>query len=362
MQSNTNDKTLPGVAGSSWAKPGVVVNTGFDLAFFVLPPLGTFICLALQGFLPKLAFTISALIWVVLAQSHFGATLLFYLDRKSLTYYRSSPFTYFVLPVFMVLGITATGLTHWANSAVLIVPIVSFWHGNRQSVGVCGLYRGLTRSFDARARQIEQIAIFSGSACFTAAGIYRLNMFEHLGFSQSLMPPWIVPLWGLGLGVSFCLILACEWTAWKQCRETQVRPWMRMSVLFTSWAMYMPYMLAHDALSAYLTALIPHYMQYHGLLYLVNRNKLDAGVLGEATLLPEIVKSRGRYATATIGFALVLGVIVALSYHVGHSEMGIALVAGINLAHFWLDGFFWRFKDPQARAATLTYIRPLASA
>ena len=46
-----------------------------------------------------------------------------------------------------------------APLAALLVPLGSFWHGNRQSIGVSGLYRGLCRAFDSTSRYLEQLRV-----------------------------------------------------------------------------------------------------------------------------------------------------------------------------------------------------------
>ena len=349
-----SDASLVSAAGRTGR--GTVVSWPFDLAFFVLPPAGTALFLAAQHFAPGQAFALCALIWVGLAQSHFGATLLFFLDPASLAHYRRSPVVYFVVPAAIILGYLALGFTRFASLALLAVPIGSFWHGNKQSVGVCGLYRGLTRNFDAQSRHLELVAIFAGSACFTAVGLLRLNIFAAIGLHFTQVPPLLLRLWWLALGGAFALLVAAELRAFRQNTAAGVKPWPRMAVLLSSWAMYAPYVLARDALSAYLAALIPHYLQYHGLLYLLNRNKVRDEPEGSGRWLRRIVASPQRYAAATIGFGLFLGVVLLAARGVGRIEAGLTVVAGINLAHFWLDGFFWRFRDPQARKATLRHI------
>ena len=107
------------------AARGSVVSPAFDLAFFVLPPLGTLAFLAAQRAVPEAAFTLCALVWVGLAQSHFGATLLFFLDPRSVARYRRSPLVYFAVPLLLVVAATALGLTALASLALLAVPVVS---------------------------------------------------------------------------------------------------------------------------------------------------------------------------------------------------------------------------------------------
>ena len=77
--------------------------------------------------------------------------------------------------------------------------------------------------------------------------------------------------------------------------------------------MYFPYVLATDTLSAFLAALIPHYLQYHGLLYLVNSNKLRAGELGHSPLLARVARSPRAYGSSTLAFGVLLGLLLLLA-------------------------------------------------
>ncbi len=344
------------------AGAGTVISAPFDLAFFVLPPLGTVAFLLTQGLVPAATFALCALVWIALAQSHFGATLLFYLDPESRRVYARSPLVYAAVPLLCVGGAATLGLTRFAWLPLVAVPLVSFWHGNRQSAGVCGLYRGISRSFDPATRRLEMVTIFLASGAFTAWGAIRLGLLAPLARAYAPARAWVeTPLRAAAaaaLATAALLLVVAELRALAQSRAAGVAAWPRMCVLATSTLMYAPYLLARDALSAYLAALIPHYLQYHGLLWLVNRNKVDASVVPEGALLRAVVRSPASYAASTIGFALALGAALAVSQAFGRIEAGLALVAGVNLAHFWLDGFFWRFRDPEARRATLRHIHP----
>jgi len=176
---------------------GWVVGRRFDLAFFVLPPALTALFLTAHLGLPSadLRFAASALVWLGLAQSHFGATGLFFLERANRRHYATAPLIYFGLPALLIGGYVVAGFTAAAGAALMLVPFASFWHGNRQSFGVCGLYRGLSRSFDPWTRRLELAVVFSGNACFTALGVARLDMLGAFGRPLATLPSIATSLW-----------------------------------------------------------------------------------------------------------------------------------------------------------------------
>lgn len=330
--------------------PGYVVSRGFDLAFFVLPPLATIAFLLAQRLLPDQASVgLWWLVWVVLAQSHFGATLLFFLDRSHRAHYRNRPLVYFVVPALLIVGYLLASTTTWHGTLVGLVPIASFWHGNRQSFGVCGLYRGLARGFSNRTRRLELAAVFCGNACFTALGVRHFGMF---GVSSSDLPPWLIPLWWSALSASVVVLALALSGARRECASAGLSAWPRLVALSAAWAMYLPYVFAANRSDAFVASLIPHYLQYHGLLFLIHKRKLDLGALAAAPTIARMVKKPISYASATVGFGVASGIVVFLA-----PDVGLSLVAGINMAHFWLDGFFWRFRDPHVRDHTLRYLR-----
>ena len=49
-------------------------------------------------FFPVYALPITAVVWVVFAQAHFGSTWFIYFDKKNREYYRQHPIIYYVMP------------------------------------------------------------------------------------------------------------------------------------------------------------------------------------------------------------------------------------------------------------------------
>ncbi len=69
-----------------------------------------------------------------------------------------------------------------------------------------------------------------------------------------------------------------------------------------------------------------------------------------AILLASIYAGHYIWTNSPVLFSSGADVINALAGHEGVARFGAGLVAGITLAHYWVDQFIWRFKSPERRS------------
>ena len=135
-----------------------------------------------------------------------------------------------------------------------------------------------------------------------------------------------------------------------------------------SLALYSPYLYAAIILVdiyqmeiATLTSLTAHYMQYIGIVWLVNRNKYsEATEFGRQNpILKTISKNWILIATVIAAYALLMAV-----FRWGIPQEQVVLyrvipniVLALVAVHFYLDSFIWKFSNPYYRETVLPFIK-----
>jgi hypothetical protein len=118
--------------------------------------------------------------------------------------------------------------------------------------------------------------------------------------------------------------------------------------LATSLLLFHPYLWVRDVNLATLGMLQGHFIQYLGIVWLLNRRKLADGT---GSLGQRAVSRLWRDPWLLIP-ALVAGGTLFMVLQINLMAVTIALV----LLHFYLDGLFWAFKQPEVRRAISPYL------
>jgi hypothetical protein len=128
-----------------------------------------------------------------------------------------------------------------------------------------------------------------------------------------------------------------------------------LSFLVTSLTLFHPYLWVQDSNIATLGMLLGHFIQYLGIVWLVNSRKFAAAGTGSIAQ---------RYLSRLwcdprillLGFLAAGGLFMLLQLRV--AAVAITLV----LLHFYLDGVFWAFRRPEVRKALGPYLMGWRSA
>lgn len=343
------------------------MNTGkwaispmFDLVFFTGPVIiGLLYFLAIVQF-PTHALAITILLWMVFAQGHFASTWFIYLDAKNKEHFKDRYHIYYVLPALIFVATVLIGLKS-AALLFVVIAIVSFYHVTRQSIGILQIYRARNKEFDIREKYAEMCLLFVWGIYFTGSGAVNLPMF------QTLLGTWLelarvgvsVFLYaGVALGL---YVLACTLR-----RKENSLP--KLAFLLVSTCLYLPYLYTTSLMIetqnfevATITSLIPHYMQYMGLVWLINRNKYAAGSV-HAALNPFLARL-SQNVVYILGAIMAYAALMGYLHYAGRAFPGLlaallpSIVAGLMMVHFFVDAFIWRFSNPHMREHVFPFIR-----
>lgn len=311
-------------------------------------------------------------LWGFMSDSHVFATGYLYLRPRNFDGIRYRWTLLYLVPIAIVAmnlwAITMLPTAHLMWFMIVYVHYALF-HFARQNIGVLSF---VTMTSARRPLHRREKLILNGVAIcgmFGALKLYAPGLLlnpEHFAFDLSAIAVVIEPLYIAGLigyGVVFALAAGHFFT------HRQSYDAYSATIFWLCVAWYVPIYaaLGHPLLS------IASFTTAHGLQYLVllgfhayRRSKLRVARRSDSGAFPGTLN--GWYALMPCLALLAAALTGALLWHypqlpfAGFSEIiqtmagaggiakaGAGLVAGITLAHFWVDQFIWRSRTPERR-------------
>jgi hypothetical protein len=326
------------------ASGGWIASPGFDLAFFIMSPLAGLVLLFAAPAEGSNIITLAAA--TLIGGPHYLATYSFYFWDDTVAYHRRRWVAYFVVPILIIL---AVGLIAWFKIPAVIVVVIYFWnayHVARQSCGIQSIYRHRAGAYDPRLKTVTNAAIISTNV---AMAVSHIDWYPALHTFLSKLSPYLPSL--LSNGAMLIAVVSVVRLAIAMVQRYHHGPAFRapeLAFLATSLLLFHPYLWVHDSNRATLGMLIGHFIQYLGIVWLLNSRKLadGAGSLGQRAV------SRLWRDPWVLAPALVATGALFMVLQIKLMAATIALV----LLHFYLDSLFWAFKQPEVRRAMAPYL------
>lgn len=333
------------VPAGSW-----IQSRRYDLSLIALPPLAGLLICAMYPWVDPIV--ISGFSLFALGMPHYLSTYTFYFGDDQREYHRSRWMAFYAGP-FIVIGLLTAGLAfHFYLLVAFVVDAWNVFHVSRQSCGILSIYRHINGGNNRAEKLPANLALTS-----IAFGLYCLTISKQPSFAHYLskLPVDVMPVLGPALlsigGIALGVLI---WHLAKR-PERLVSP--EGLFLATSAVLFLPYALIPSRATATSAMLSGHYIQYMGLLWLLNHRKYtrEEGTTGQR-LLARISRSVPR-------IVLLLATLVALTSLVDRAVHRIDAVAFhswilniVVLLHFYLDGLFWAFKHRHTRETVGSYL------
>lgn len=324
---------------SRWIQSGP-----FDGALFVLSPVVTLPIVALfYGGFPSIANRI----FLVLTFAHYFSTGTFFLWDENKPYHRRRWIAFFVGPAAIALAVS---LLLRFDVPLLLPVTIFFWntfHVARQNCGILSIYRHRAGVAEPAQKTAANTAIVCTSLWLALWNISTHPEVNALLRVFSARLPLL--LWAAAGLVATVALVRLAWALRKRAREGTLHL-PEAAFVVTSLALFHPYLWVADSAGATAFMLLPHYVQYLGLVWLLQRRRfsISAASPGERGL--RFLSARPVLLVATLGGSgLAVLLLQSAAFHSGHLKQFFACYAIIALLHFYLDGLFWAFKDPQVR-------------
>ena len=320
-----------------------IASPAFDLSFFVLSPLvGLAFLLAVPVGGPMLGIAAATLI----GGPHYLASFSFFFWDDTAEYHRHHWVIHFLVPVLIVLGVAAIAIF---QIPIVIMLVIYFWnayHVSKQSCGILSIYRHRAGIFDPGQKRVANAAIISTNLCMALSHTdWYPALHRVLSLPSASAPALLWQASALAAGAS---LLALAISLYRRYRDGTGPGAIELAFLFTSLTLFHPYLWVHDSNTATLGMLLGHFIQYLGIVWLVNSRKFAASAAPGAQGLFARLWRDPR--TLLLVFISTGGLFMLLQLQV--AAVAITLV----LLHFYLDGVFWAFRRPEVRKALGPYL------
>lgn len=353
LTANPSDIAAPsdGTGGlGNRLRQGWIVSLPFDALLLVFAPLVTLPIIAGVYFrIPLLAIGCS----MALAFAHYSSTLSFFMWQENRDYHRSRWVAFYLGPVIIT---TVYLLLLGFEIPYLIQFVLFFWntfHVARQNSGILSLYRQRAGVANPVQRNAANHAILATSLFLAVWNIdTHREVTGLLGWFGEGLNDWLRVGTGI-VALGFLLRLAHALFRRKEVMGIPETLFLLASVLF-----FYPYLFIKDSGIATFAMLLPHYVQYMALVWLLHRRKF-AGATGGAPVLLRLVSARLVYLIpllAAVGFFFYFlkGFMDSRGYQVGFESLYLF----IAFQHFYMDGLIWSFKRPHVRKTMLPFLLP----
>jgi hypothetical protein len=241
----------------------------------------------------------------------------------------------------------------------LVVQVaLFFWnavHVARQSCGILSIYRHRAGVADPGQKQAANGAILAGNLWLC---LWNIETHAEVRRLLTALSPQLPLLLWLGLGGLATAALARAISAFRE-RAVAGRAagLPELGLFVSSLALFHPYLWIADSGRATFAMLLPHYVQYLALVWLLQRRKLRASVGSPAQeLLRRLSGNSFGLVVALTAVGLGCFALKELMARAGHAQVFDSLFLLLAFVHFYVDGLFWAFRDPHVRRSIGPYL------
>jgi hypothetical protein len=323
-------------------------SPAFDIFLLICAPLATLpIFIGIYLRIPVLAIGGA----LGLAFTHYASTISFYFWNENKEYYRSRWLAFFGGP--LILGTVYFLLIGFAVPFIIqvVVFVWNTWHVSRQNCGILSLYRSRAGVSNLEQKNAANNAIIALS--FFLA-FWNINSHEEVmgffgWFSKDLS--WIVKI---VLGAVATFYMGRLGIALLRREQSLGIP--ESLFLAASLGFFYPYLFIKDSGYATLAMLLPHYVQYLALVWLLHRRKFGTASEGAPLALRKISSKTFLLIPALFAFGSLVYLFREYTVSIGHERLFEILYLFVALEHFYLDGLIWSFRRPHVRQTMLPFL------
>src|SRR5213080_1592719 len=234
-----------------------------------------------------------------------------------------------------------------------------------QSVGIQKLYLGRAKAAEVE-RKLDATLIYAAGVVLNGFALWKYGLLSGTSPLATVDGQPAAALVTAGAVALLGAILTGR-VLWVGRRAGRVA-WQRLAFGLTGIAMYSPYLVIDNLACAFLAGLLPHYMQYHGIFWLVGRNKYPGNPRYADSWLGKLAQDFRVWVGLVVVAAFAMGLLRAPHFLAEkspalmaayHTPVMLTLGAfyGLGWMHFYLDGLLFRFRYPEVRAAILRYLK-----
>ena len=341
--SNSTGATAP-------ARPLAWIQSArFDCLLLILVPLTVLPLVAGTFVLPGVVRAVV----LALAFAHYASSFVFYLWDDNRSYHRARWLAFFAGPA-LIAGVYTVLLNLGLPQVITFVVLFwNTWHVARQNCGILSLYRSQAGVADASK---SQRSAANQAILAVSAFLVLWNVDTHadvLGLFKLVSNDFLLILRVLAASAA---LIAVAQLAYRVARR-EVRIGIPEGLfLLSSLAFFYPYLVARTSAGATAILLVPHYVQYMALLWLLHRRKFRDAAQGA----PKPIRFASTHLYTLIASLAVIGgsfyVLKEVADHNGFENWFENFFLVLALIHFYIDGLNWSFRRTHMRQTMLPFL------
>jgi hypothetical protein len=330
---------------------GWIESPAYDLTLLVLSPLAGLLLICVDR-MTRFGHAAGELAVYFIGIPHYLSSFTFYLGDQNRDHYRLRWTAFFLGPLIIFASVMVLRVLPVEGIVQSVIFVWNIYHVSLQSAGVLSLYRRLNGGEQAEKRWAH-LTILSVNATMA---FWFIKYFPPLYALLVRVHP-SAPIVLRYACLATALIAGSFYAYHLHLRPRPVRTPERV-FLISSLLLFHPYLWVQNYLLATIAMLTGHFIQYLGIVWLLNRRKYGEQTAGSGAQQWLVrLSSRPRLLFVSL---LLLGAFF-LSIDRGSRIVGLYLSYvivwnSLVLIHFYVDGLVWAFKDSFVRQTIGPYL------
>jgi hypothetical protein len=266
---------------------------------------------------PQFSELIFIVFLVLLGETHFACTWLFFVDKNNWNYLKQKQVVFFYFPAILLALFFAICLFD-LTLGVLVSGAASGFHVTRQSIGVMRLAGHTKHGF-------AELAVYAMSGAGLIAGFIRFKAENLFGLSIDWIP----------LAILLVLINLCFALYFSRSNKKMLASFLTGSCL------YLCYMIVPSPQDAIAIGVGMHWCQYLALNYKIHFKVGQFATNGLSAIVLIFLYAGTMAFFGTDGFTTTF-------LEVNSYLLLIPLTS--QMLHYYFDAFIWKLSDPHIRA------------
>ena len=266
----------------------------------------------------------------LLAETHFGATWPFFLDKVNIDYIRSKKISFIVIPTFIIVLCLAS-FVFIRDLFLLIFFAANVFHVTRQSWGVCKLYC----SNDSE-KKFQENVIYAINTFFFFVAFFR--------FYYPLINEEVFFIFNLTVLILLALVFIYYIYKFKYSEN--------FLTFTTGCLIFYPTCFVSNPVHAIIMGVTMHYTQY---LYLTHKVYIKRNIAAENSNI--FKKIFNKYIMIVLVYALIMAIFSNFG-RLDNELLKMLIIIPITgqMLHFYLDSQLWKFSEKHNRENILKHI------
>ena len=302
-----------------------------ELIFIKFPIIFPIVYVSVLYLFPNLESELIFITILLLAETHFGATWPFLLNKVNFNYIKEKKVNFIIIPALIVL-LSAIGFFFIKNFFLLIFFTANVFHVTRQSFGVCKLYcKNITEV------HFQEFFIYLFNILFFLVALFRFYL------------PIINESNLLHFNIIVLLILFSTFVFYMH----KFKFTENFLTFCTGCLIFYPACFVSNPVHVILMGVTMHYTQY---LYLTH--KVYKGRVQEDSKFTLTNIFFNRYFLTIFLYAIIMSVLSIFGKTENDFYKNLIVIPIIGqMLHFYLDSQLWKFSEKHNRLNVLSHIR-----